>query len=92
MTQTHTSLAGVSRQAAPVPPPGPAESFEARAAEILGGREPVTAGKLHLISFVAIKEHFVFDWPHMALKAEGLMRRAIDTARQPGNDRKSCAG
>ncbi len=58
-------------------------SFEIRAAEILGRSEPVTAGKLHLISFERIKERFGAAWPHMAPKAEGLMRRAIEKRLAP---------
>lgn len=85
MNQTHTSLAAVSRQSAPVCPPGQGESFEACAAEILGGHVPVTAGKLHLISFAAIQDHFGVDWPHMAPKAEGLMRRAIERRLLPSD-------
>ena len=63
--------------------PAETASFEVRAAEILGRSEPVTAGKLHLISFERIKERFGASWSHMAPKAEGLMRRAIEKRLAP---------
>ena len=86
VTQTHTSSAGISLKAAPVPPPGPAhESFEGRAAGFFGGREPVTAGKVHLVNFAAIQERFAEQWPNTEPKAEGLIRRAIERRLMPSD-------
>lgn len=86
MTQTYTSSAGASRAGAPVIPSGSGpESFEIRATELLGRREPVTAGKLHLLSFAQIKERFGDQWPHTAPKAEELMRRAIERRLAPAD-------
>ncbi len=84
MNPTHAFSAVPDRPAAPLPAPGPEpDSFESRAREILGGREPVTAGKLHLVSFAKIKERFGDQWPQVAPKAEELMRRAVERRLQP---------
>ncbi len=86
MSQIHASAVMPASPAAPPLQTGPApDSFEMRAKEILGGREPVTAGKLHLLSFAKIKERFGDQWQHMAPKAEGLMRRAIERRLQPAD-------
>jgi hypothetical protein len=85
VTPSHSATAPAKRPAAADPTVVPPDGFEARAAKLLGRREPVTAGRLHFTNIAAIKERFGEGWPDMAIKADALMRRTIARRLTPSD-------
>jgi hypothetical protein len=62
-----------------------AEVFEARAIAMARGRGPVIAGRLHLVSFDALRDREGDAWAQVWQKTELLMRAAIERRLNPGD-------
>jgi len=85
VTPSYSATAPAKCPAAADPTVMPPDGFEARAAKLLGRREPVTAGRLHFTGIAAIKEKFGEAWPGLALKAEAMMRRTLERRLTPSD-------
>jgi len=82
---SHSATAPAERQAAAGLTAAPPDGFEAKAAKLLGRREPVTAGRLHFTGIAAIKETLGEAWPDMAIGAEALLRCAVERRLSPSD-------